>query len=258
VTRVWYQSFTDEAHHGAYLGRLQRHLDALAAPGVKYTVAGMTPADLAVHRISELRCAVQCVDAALRAEDEGYDVFVVGHFQDSGLDEARAAVGIPVVGMGEASMLHALTLGRRFGLVTIDDLFVDLHRAQAQRLSLADRLVGVASISVPPAQLLSTFDAADGYGELRRAFEVAAAPLVEAGAEVVVPAGGLFALLSAHERDFQVGGAVVLNPIAVALRSAETAAWLRATHGTSTSRAGAYALPPAAAVEELRRMARGE
>ena len=79
------------------------------------------------HRITELRCAVEAVRNAIRAEREGYDAFVLGHFQDAGLWEARAAVRIPVVGLGESAMLHACTLGRSIGLITIDPLFLPIH-----------------------------------------------------------------------------------------------------------------------------------
>ena len=61
---------------------------------------------------------------ALEAERAGYDAFVIGHFQEPGLLEIRGAVDIPVIGLGEANLLAALSMGYRLGLVTIDP---DLH-----------------------------------------------------------------------------------------------------------------------------------
>ncbi|MBS1888693.1 MAG: hypothetical protein JSU06_16040 [Actinobacteria bacterium] len=256
--KLWYQSFTDWEVHGAYLTRLERYLGEIAAEETAIEVAGMRPPDLAVHRISELRCACQAIDNAVAAEAEGFDAVLLGHFQDSGLAEARCALDIPVVGLGEASMLYAMQLGRRFGLVTIDPLFVDWHEEQAQRLGLASRLVGVTAMSTPPGELVAAFEDEGAYAGLLAKFREGARALVERGAEVLIPAGGLFALLSAGERRFRVGEAVVLNPIAVALRAAETAVWLRRQDGTEASRAGAFAKPPPAAVEELRALVRGE
>ncbi len=58
----------------------------------------------------------------MRAEREGYDAFVIGHFQDAGLYEARSVTNLPVLALGEASMLHACQLGQRSGVVTINTL----------------------------------------------------------------------------------------------------------------------------------------
>jgi Asp/Glu/hydantoin racemase len=45
---------------------------------------------------------------------------VLGHFQEPGLLEIRGSLDIPVIGLGESNLLAALSLGYRFGLVTID------------------------------------------------------------------------------------------------------------------------------------------
>jgi allantoin racemase len=255
--RIWYQSFTDWDHHSAYLGRLQRLLEQIASPGIDVTVGGLRPADLAVHPVSELRCSVQVLDHLCAAQEDGYDAAIIGHFQDPQLDAARAMLDIPVVGLGESSMLHSLQLGRRFGLVTIHSTYLEWHREQAIRLGLADRLVGVEALSVSPALMVEACADPDAYAGLRDVFVTQARKLVATGAEVIISAGGLFALLSAHERRFLVDGAVVLNPIPVALRTAETAAWLRAYDGTEPSRTGIYAKPPEQAVAELRSLANG-
>ncbi|PZS22908.1 MAG: hypothetical protein DLM61_25045 [Pseudonocardiales bacterium] len=249
--KIWYQSFTDWSLHASYLNRLDSYLNEHAAPGTQIKVAGLSPGDLAVHRISEVRCSIQALRCAADAQNQGYDAFVIGHFQDSGLDEARAMLDIPVIGMGETSMLYAMTLGRRFGLVTIDPLFADWHDFQAARISLEDRMVGVVSMSTPPQRLLDAFDTPKAYAAIMAEFVKTAESLTNCRAEVIIPAGGLFALLSAGEQSFKVHDAAVLNPILVTLRAAETAAWLGELNGTAASRAGAFAKPPAQAVEEL-------
>lgn len=255
--RIWYQSFTDWAHHSAYLGRLQEHLEQISAADTIVTVGGLSPADRAVHPVSELRCSVQVLDRLCAAEEDGFDAVIIGHFQDPGIDAARAMLDIPVIGLGEASMLHSLQLGRRFGLITIDPVYFEWHREQAVRLGIAERLVGIEALCASPETLVAAFDDSAAYRALREAFVAGARKLAQAGAEVVLSAGGLFALLSAEERRFLVGNAVVLNPIPVALRAAETAAWLRAHDGTEVSRAGVYTRAPAQSVDDLRRLATG-
>lgn len=132
--RIWYQSFVDPVEQGPYMRRLQQRLDELAAPGVRYEVHGISPPDRHLSPLTELRCAVRTVHHALQAEAEGCDAFVIGHFQEPGLLECRAAVDIPVIGLGEATMLQACTLGRSFGLVTINPVFIPWHRDQIIRL----------------------------------------------------------------------------------------------------------------------------
>lgn len=45
----------------------------------------------------EFRCAREMICNAIQAEREGYDAFIVGHFQNAGPYEARAAVDTPVI-----------------------------------------------------------------------------------------------------------------------------------------------------------------
>jgi hypothetical protein len=87
---------------------------------------------------------------------------------------------------------------------------------------------------------------------MREDFAAQVAPLVDAGIDVVIPAGGYPMLLFAGEPGFTIGGAVVLNGLAVTLATAEAAVRLRRLTGTGTSRRGAYALPPPEAVAEFR------
>src|SRR5579864_658911 len=102
--RLLWQSFVDEAQNPAYFERLRTHLDELAAPGTSIELRGMRPPDRDFGRLAEFRCAIQAVDNAIAAQQEGYDGIVLGHFQDSGLYEARSAVRLPVIGTGEASL----------------------------------------------------------------------------------------------------------------------------------------------------------
>ena len=250
--RIWYQSFIDPDLHAAYFERLRAHLGEVAPTGTEYVVGGVRPPDLALHRITEFRCAAQAIDNAIRAEERGFDAVLIGHFQDSGLWEARSAAGVPVIGMGEASMLYSLQLGRSFGLVTIDEVFEPIHREQAERYGLADRLAGVSSMSTPVTDLVAAFDSDAAYARVRETFERACTPLLAARAEVIIPAGGLFGLLSARERDLRIGEAVVLNPIAVSCKMAEAAASLRRASGLGTSRVSTFSSPPPRAIEEFR------
>jgi allantoin racemase len=251
--RIWYQSFTDPAIDAAYFTRLDAYLRSVTGTGFEITVAGIQPGDRYLHPITEFRCAAQVIANALSAHREGYDAFVIGHFQEPGLAEARAAVDMPVIGLGEATMLHACTLGRRIGLVTINPVFVPYHEDQIARHGLQRRVIAVGALAADVAQLNKAFDDERAYTRLRESFIEQAGSMLDRGVEVIIPAGGYPMLLFGREHGFTIGGATVLNGLPIAVAAAETAIRLRRLNGTCTSRRASYALPPAGAVEEFGR-----
>jgi Asp/Glu/hydantoin racemase len=181
---------------------------------------------------------------AIDAEKNGYDAFLIGHFQDSGLHEARAAVDIPVLGLGETSMLHACTLGQTAGLVTIDPIFIAWHREQIARYGLTERIIGVTAMEkLEVADYVAACGEDEAFNKVLAAFEHAARPLVEAGAEVLIPAGGLPALVLSQRAGVEVGRAVVLNGVPVLAKHGEAAIALKQLGLPTASRKGAFALP---------------
>src|ERR1700734_1050821 len=111
--RIWYQSFVHPVEQAPYIERLQAFLEQVAAPDIKFEVHGLDPPDRHFHALTEFRCAAQVIRHAVEAERNGYDAFVIGHFQEPGLLEIRGAVDIPVIGLGEANLLAALAMGGR-------------------------------------------------------------------------------------------------------------------------------------------------
>jgi allantoin racemase len=251
--RIWWQSFVDATQNPAYLERLSTYLNEVAAPGASVEVKGITPPDRDFGRLTEFRCAIQAVNNAIEAEQQGYDGFVMGHFQDPGLYEARSAVRIPVIGTGEATLHFAAQVGRRIGLVSIDPIFEVWHYEQAERYGLANRVIGVAGLGATPEDFTAAF-AGDqaAYARMRSAFIDCARPLVERGADVVVPAGVLPGLLLSRERGLTVAHAPVVNCAGVALKSSEMWVQLHKLDGIEASGGPSYALAPRRAVEDFR------
>lgn len=250
-TRVWYQSFVHPVAQAPYMERLQRMLDEVASPGLRFEVHGLDPPDHAFHPLTEFRCAGQVIRNALQAEREGYDAFVLGHFQEPGLLEIRSSVDIPVIGLGEANLLAALSLGHRFGLVTIDPIFIPWHDRQVRAHGLADRYAGTRALRMNLPAFMKAFGDRRAYARVRAQFMRQVAPLVADGAEVIIPAGGLPMLLFAREAPFVVDGAPVMNGIAVVAKAAEMALALKDITKVVVSRRGAYARAPAAAIAEF-------
>jgi allantoin racemase len=250
--RIWYQSFVHPVEQAPYMQRLQALLDSVAAPGVRFEVHGLDPPDHAFHPLTEFRCAAQVIGHALKAEKAGYDAFVIGHFQEPGLIEIRSSVDIPVIGLGEANLLAALSLGYRLGLVTIDPIFIPWHDRQVRLHGLGERVIGTTALKMSLPAFMKAFTDEDAYATVRAGFVAQVKPLISAGAEVIIPAGGLPMLLFARESPFVIDGAPVLNGIAVVAKAAETALALKAITKVVVSRRGTYAKAPAAAVSEFK------
>jgi Asp/Glu/hydantoin racemase len=248
--RVWYQSFVHPTEQRPYIDRLQAYLDKAAGTGVKFEVHGLDPPDRHFHPLTEFRCAAQSIRNALEAERAGYDAFVIGHFQEPGLLQIRGAVEIPVVGLGEASMLAALSMGGRLGLVTIDPVFIDWHQRQIAAHCFDQRVVGVRSIQIDLPGFMRAFTEDASYASALADFIEQVRPLIAAGAEVIIPAGGLPMLLFAREKPLIIDGALVLNGIAVAVKATEMALALHNLTGSVVSRRGTYAKASAACIEE--------
>lgn len=251
--KIWYQSFVHPVEQAPYIDRLQAFLDNAASPGIRFEVHGLDPPDRHFHPLTEFRCAAQTIRNALLAERAGYDAFVIGHFQEPGLLEIRGAVDIPVVGLGEASMLSALGMGGRLGLVTIDPCFIDWHERQVRAHCLERRVVGVRAVHMDLPSFMRAFTDEESYARVHADFSEQVRPLVAAGAEVILPAGGLPMLLFARECPFVIDGALVLNGIAVTVKAAEMALALKALTGAVVSRRGTYAKASAACIDEYLR-----
>ena len=257
--RVLWLSFVDAAHNAPYFERLSGYLNDIAAPGTTVDVVGTSPPDRDLGRLTEFRCAALAIDRCIEAEAQRYDAFVMGHFQDPGLYEARSAVRIPVVGAGEATLHFAAQLGRRLGLVSIDPVFEVWHYEQAERYGLRDRIAGVVGLGFLPEDFNPAFAGDESaLAGMRASFEEKAGPLVAAGADVIIPAGVLPALLLCRKGGYRVRHAPVVNCASVALKTAEMAVALHRLEGLEPSRGPSFALAPERAIADFRQfVARG-
>jgi allantoin racemase len=249
--RIWVQGATDRAQMGPYLDCLEPHLQASVDAGFAIEFHTTTPSVTTTHPITEFRFARNVIRSAIEAERLGYDAFTLNHFQDAGLAEARSAVRIPVLGLGETTMLHACMLGRKLGLVTINPVFIPWHEDQVIRYGLQQRVVGVRAVPATVAEFIGAFADSGCYEALRAKFVREAQILLDAGADVIVPAGGLPMMLFAAEHGAAIDGAPIVNGVTVLVKAAEMAIKLRASCGLGVSRRANFALPPEQALREF-------
>jgi len=249
--KIWYQSYVDAEHGQSYWDHLQKHLDQIIDSGTVVDIKGITPHDSYAHPIVEFRCAREVICNAVTAEREGYDAFVVGHFQDAGLYEARSVVDIPVVGLGESSMLYACQLGQRTGIVTINPRYISWFNQQIVKYGLSQRVTGVHAMAFQPGQILDAFGSEEKLATVTDLFEQQARPLVEQGVDVLIPGGGIPMLLFSQLQQHAVADAPVINGIPIVVKMAEMAVKLKRTTGLAASRVSDFKKPPSEVIEEF-------
>jgi allantoin racemase len=257
--RIWHQSFTvlDDVPH--YRDALARHLESVASPGVTVDLHGMRPgtypsaypgSHIGYHYLSGLH-REQFVAAALRAQDQGYDAFFIATVPDTGFQEIRSLVDIPVIAFGQTSVLMAAMLGTPVGIVN----FIAELEPQLRR-NMHD--YGLDGVLGPMTQVEAGFtDVMAAYAEpdkLTAAFEVAARRLIDRGATVIVPGEGPLNVFLAGAGVSRVDDVPVVDSIGTCLRVAELRATQYRRTGLHPARRGFhYAQPPRGMVDEVRR-----
>ncbi len=98
---------------------LPAHLQELARDGVEPRIVNPRLSAFASTPYERLIVDVGYVDAAQAAADDGCNALFINSMADYGIEAMRAAVGIPVVGAGEASLREGGRDGRRFAIVTV-------------------------------------------------------------------------------------------------------------------------------------------
>jgi Asp/Glu/hydantoin racemase len=225
--RIWAQGATDQIGHRSYLAELLPHMQACTDPDFELNFKTMTPSVTTVHALSESRFSRAVIRGAIQAEREGYDVFFMNHFQDVGLYDARAAVKIPVLGLGEATLLHACTMGRKLGLLAINPAFIPTHNEQIYRYGLQQRIAGIRAIEANISDYMEAFASPATKFELQAVFEREARRLIDGGADVIVPTGGIPMMLFGKEPGANVDGAPIVNGVTVVIKAAEMAVKLK-------------------------------
>jgi len=97
----------------------------------------------------EALAAPYVVGRAIEAEQDRVDAVMIDCMGDPGLDAAREAVSIPVLGPGETSLHLAAMLGHRFCFVTVLERIRPMIEKRARIYGVADKMTPVRVIDVP-------------------------------------------------------------------------------------------------------------
>jgi len=242
--KIWFQGATDRVHMAPYISKVEAHLKAVLDPEFSGTFNTTTPPATTTHSLTEFRIAGAFVRGAIDAQRQGYDAMAITHFQDAGLAEVKSVADIPVLGLGETTLFHACTLGRKLGLVTINPAFVPWHEDQVIRYGLQSRVIGVRAVNASVSDFIDAFASKEAFDRLYPKWERECRILLDAGADVIVPAGGLPMMLYGAEKGANIDGAPIVNGMSVIAKAAEMAVKLKQHGGIAVSRRSNFARPP--------------
>jgi Asp/Glu/hydantoin racemase len=116
----------------------------------------------------------------VKQRDNDCSAFVIACYSDPGLHAARELTTKPVLGIAECGILTALTLGQRFGVISILKKSIPRHLRYVGQMGLNDRMAGDRAIGLGVVEL------ADEARTFSRMAEVAAELRDEDGADVLV------------------------------------------------------------------------
>ena len=249
MPRFWFQSTLEMDKAPEYNRALAEHCAHVLDPGSEIDFVGVPPGTwgggqaahllgnpLAFHAL----LGRPFIGNAIRAEREGYDAYIIGTYVEPFLREIRCAVNIPVISSFEATLLMACTLGHTVGIVTLNRDLVWIHKLNVDKHRLSARVGPILPIEPElPERALGRL--LDEPGEYLDSFRAAARRAVEAGADVIVPAEGLIAILAARHGFLEIDGATVLDGIAVPVCFAQMTAKLWSRAGLRTARRQHYA-----------------
>jgi allantoin racemase len=257
--RIWYQSFTVLDDVGTYFATLRRHLEERVSAGTEISFHGMRPGTypssypgthIGYAYLAGLH-KEQFVAAALQAQEEDYDAFFIATIPDTGFEEIRSLIDLPVIAYGNASVAFAATLAPKVGIVNfIEELQPQLRRNM--------NLYGFGELVGPIVAVGRDFnDIVGAYASpapLIAAFETAARSAISLGAQVIIPGEGPLNVLLASNGVNRVDDVPVLDSLGVGIALCEVRARQYRGAGLRPSRRGFFfATPPAEAIDDARR-----
>lgn len=252
--RIWFQSAVEmTATAGPYQDALARHFARVADPSTEVVLHGVEPGTWAGRQPSELfgypaiflaALGPAILRNAVRAEREGYDAFVIGTYIEPFLREVRSAIDIPVVSSFEATLLVGCSTAQTLGIVTLNRSLAAILRRSLERHALGSRVGPILPMEpeLTEREIIGVFSDPESW--LAR-FRLTASRAVAAGAEAIIPAEAILAVIAASHGIDRVDGATILDGVGLPILYAEMLVHLARRTGWRTGRGFHHAKPPA-------------
>lgn len=106
-----------------------------------------------VQTQADVESVVQPLARTVAARDNDCSAFVIACFSDPGLHACREATRKPVLGIAESGILTALTLGQRFGVISILKTSIPRHLRYIGQMGMQARFAGDRAVGLGVVEL---------------------------------------------------------------------------------------------------------
>lgn len=256
--RIWHQSMAELDVFPRYRDVLREHLDRVIGDQAEVhlhgadngTYDGVPPIDTLNYPFAFHTLLQQMLDNAIRAEQEGYDAFVISSYTEPFLTEARSVVDIPVLAMPESTLLTACSLAPLSAVISVGPEIGWIARTIIARHQLGGRVAGIFPVD-PSVNEPAIVRAFDDPTELLDSFHTAALTAIAAHADVLIPAEGVLNEVCVVQGLSDIEGAVVMDAVGVTFEHALMMVRLRRSTGLHVGRRWGYRKPPTQTLQRL-------
>jgi len=207
----------------------KNYLEKIKSPDVEIEVVNIKDGPSSIETFYDEAFTLPGILKTVNEYKTRCDAIVINCFADPGINAARELTDIPVVGPAEASMMIALMLGHKFGVISTFRNTGPWVELQARNVGIEQRLAGAVGIDIPVLELGSDLKKTARY------LVDAARDLIESkGAEVIIlGCTGMAPVARIVTEELEVP---VIEPMATAFKVAELIVSLKLTH----SKTGLY------------------
>jgi len=205
----------------------EAYLHRWAAPGTEIRVYDVPGAPEAIETTADEYAAVP--PALERVTEllskDAWEGIILGCFSDTGVDVLRESLSIPIVGPGEASLLLAASLSRRFSILVSSEAAIPGTDRQVRLLGMEGRVAGIRSLEMPVLEIRK-----DPAGCIRAVLAAGRESMSQDRAEAIILGCMSMGFLDIAEAVAPELGIPVLNPVVASLKFAELLVGAKLTH----------------------------
>ncbi|OGA50549.1 MAG: hypothetical protein A3F74_01210 [Betaproteobacteria bacterium RIFCSPLOWO2_12_FULL_62_58] len=176
----------------------------------------------------ELLQSAYNVEAVLQAQKQGYDAAVIACYFDPGLEAAREVARIPVVGLAEASMAYASLLAKKkrsIAIIAVAEKGVLKTYDVIDKYGLTEQLISNRPVRHIPLEIYGAAGTSGKAADVKVAvneYIKVARECIKDGAEIVITGCAGLGPMLAVEGVFDIDGVPVMDPVSVAVKTAES------------------------------------
>lgn len=252
MMRLWYQSMTCLEESGRYGETIVQTAKDLFDGSVEVAVNGIEKAAYKGHVPGEVfRYPIlkdimqrQSINAAIAAEREGYEGFILGSFSEPFLKQTRSAVNIPVISLAESAITTAWSLTERFALVSLSPAYARRLEELVHRHGLQSRLGGTYGLDPAYTERHASAALDEPAEFLDRFREIVAKKASTAGIDLVIPAEGILNQIVGEARIREIEGVAIMDAVGVCLHHARMLVDVKSKLGLGHARKFSYPVPP--------------